>query len=169
MNIRKLLLDKLSDNELIDLCIENNAMAQKALYEKYAQKFITIAMRYFKNKEDAVSVTHDAFLKVFNKLESFNKEASLELWMKRILVHTAIDKWRAMHRSKRVFVSEKELEQYPHPQEESMDVISEQWNALCTIPADVLMHLISQLPPATSLIFNLYVIEQYSHQEIADN
>jgi RNA polymerase sigma-70 factor (ECF subfamily) len=165
--LEKFSLHNFSEDELIELCIQKNTGVQKLLYERYAPKFISMAMRYFKNKEDALSVVHDAFLKIFNNIKTFKREAPVEIWMKSIVLHTIIDHWRKMNKSKNIFVTDKEMDLYKITYTDSNDEITEHWNKLCSIPSETLMHLIQQLPPATGIVFNLYAIEGYSHAEIS--
>lgn len=115
-----------------------------------------ICLRYSQNQEEAEDTLQEGFLKVFNNLKNFKNEGSLEGWIRKIMVNTAIEKFRK--NSNRLNDISIENNNYDHGYDE---------NATSEIGAKELMLIIQKLPPKCRLIFNLYVVEGYSHREIA--
>lgn len=81
----------IQDIELIQKCVKGEAKAQRTLYDRYAAKLMPVAMRYAKSQEDAEDILQDAFIKIFNSLESFRRESQFLTWLRRIEVNTAIN------------------------------------------------------------------------------
>ncbi len=115
----------------------------------------SICMRYTRNEHDAIEVLHNGFLKVFKHIHQFDQvKASLYTWIRTIMVNTAIDFVRQHHKHARQL----ELDQATEPYIDS--------EALQKLDASELLHLVRKLPPATQTVFNLYVIEGFTHKEI---
>jgi RNA polymerase sigma-70 factor (ECF subfamily) len=149
----------LAENHLIDEliagCIAGQRSAQVQLYDQFYRSMAAICMRYTKNREDAVEVLNDGFIKVFKKIQQYNRvKASLYTWMRTIMINTAID---AVKRQQPAFV------ELPLAEEEPAidNTIVQQADA------DELLTLIRRLPPATQTVFTLYTVDGYRHQEIA--
>ena len=146
------------EDSLIRRCIEWDRQAQNALYKKYCAKMFTVCFQYSKNREEAEDTFHEAFMKVFENLKHFANTGSLEGWIRRIVVNTAIEKYR---KNSRLFVvvniddSEEFLNHYS-----TNDILSQ-------IETDDLMRLIQNLPPVYKMVFSLYVFEGLKHKEIA--
>lgn len=144
------------EDELIKGCLKNDRLAQKRLYERFYGKMTSVCMRYAGDKEQAIEMVNLGFFKVFKTLEGFaQKGGNLEAWIYRIMVNTAIDYLRAemRHRhddiDKTVYI------------EDSSDVISD-------LSAEQILDMVQQLTPAYRAVFSLYVIEGYSHAEVAE-
>ena len=126
------------------------------LYERFYRAMATICMRYTKNKEDAMEVLNDGFVKVFKYLRRFDRaKASLYTWMRTIMINTAID-----------FVKRQQ------PAFDELTLTGEEEPAISNrfveqADADELLALIRKLPPATQAVFTLFTVDGYSHQEIA--
>jgi len=136
-------------------CQQNNRKAQEALYKAYYKAMVMICLRYTKNEDDAVEVLNNGFLKVFKNIQRYEPaQASLYTWIRTIVVNSCLD-----------FIRKKNRMEQPHELSDSVEV---------HVPAEVvsrmktgeLLSLVRSLPPATAAVFNLYVIEGYSHKEI---
>lgn len=143
MNIKK----------IIKQCQQNDAKAQAALYELFAGKLYAVSYKYSKNQQEAEDTLHDGFLTILNKIDQFKHKGSFEGWMKRIVMNTALEKYR----KDKVFpLIHEEIE------DEVMVDIDEE-----NIDLDTLLTSIQKLPNRYRLVFNLYVLDGYSHKEIA--
>jgi len=120
-------------------------------------------MRYASNYSEAQDLFHDGFIKVFSKLQSFENKGSLEGWVRRIIVNNAID----FVRNGKDFIVEYDDESKiaDLKDEEEFDFDSEKDTRL---KAELILKLIQELAPAYRAVFNLYVVENYSHKEIAE-
>ena len=143
-------------DELIAGCIVGKRNAQEQLYERFYRAMAAICMRYTKNREDAMEVLNDGFVKVFKNIQRFDRaKASLYTWMRTIMIHTAID-----------------LIKRRQPAFEPLNLTEEEEPAIANgfvqqADADELLALIRRLPPATQAVFTLFTVDGYSHQEIA--
>jgi RNA polymerase sigma factor (sigma-70 family) len=143
--------------ELIDGCLKRLPDAQESLYRLVYPSFMKICLRYTNNYDDAANVLQDAFIKIFTRMESFSQRGVFYGWMKRIVVNTAIDYVR--HKKQQVILT---LEQVPELAEEEKPL--ETW----FIDEKQLINTIGELPTMQLLVFNLFVMDNCSHQEIAD-
>jgi RNA polymerase sigma-70 factor (ECF subfamily) len=131
-------------------------MAQEQLYKQFHGPMASICMRYTRNEHDAIEVLHSGFLKVFKNIDRFDStKASLYTWIRTIMVNTAID---FLRQKNRWYVSHGELEKV-----ETGGIDPE---AVDRLSVQELLKLVQKLPPATQAVFNLYVIEGYTHKEI---
>ncbi len=144
------------DNSLCKGCIEGDRKAQRKLYERYSERLFAVSMRYCRSDLEAEDVLQESFIKIFNKIESFRGDSSLYYWMKRVVVHTALNH----QRSKLYAFPMVDVENVPMSMDESM--------SLASFRLQELMKMIRNLPPGCSVIFNLYAIEGYTHKEIAE-
>jgi len=142
-------------NELIILCKKQDAKAQGELYKRYSNVLFSICLRYSPNYVEAEDSLQDTFITIFKKIEQFKDKGSFEGWMKRVTVNTVLQKYR----KKRVFDirDEGQLEDEVDEQVEDND-----------IPLDFLLEIIQQLPDRYRLVFTMYVMDGYSHKEVAD-
>ena len=139
---------------LIGGCLKNDRKAQQELYDNFYAAMIRICMRYTKNEDDAVEVLHDAFLKVFKNMKQYDaRKGALSTWIRTIVIRAAID-----------FLSSRKVAFSPVKENESGQPIEN--TVLSKFNAQELLALIRGLPTAAQLVFNLYVIEGYSHKEI---
>lgn len=149
----------MTDIELIRGCIKDDALCQKSLFNRYASTLLGVCMRYARNKEDAEDILQDAFIKIFKKISQFKGDGSFEGWMRRVVVNTALKKYTVSRYSKEFSVDEVKDSHLP----DSNDVPP--FNHLTE--KDLLL-LIHNLPDGYRIIFNLYVIEGFQHDEIAN-
>jgi RNA polymerase sigma factor (sigma-70 family) len=147
----------MDDITLVNECVKGNARAQRMLFDKFAGKMMTVCLRYAKNTEQAEDVLQDGFVKVFMKLSDFKKEGSLEGWVRRIMVNTALDQIRREVK----FKSDLDIEDVGYKIENNA-FITEQ------LMADDLMKLVRAMPDGYRIVFNMFAIEGYSHAEIAE-
>ena len=146
----------MDDTSLVNECLKGNSRAQKALFDKFAPKMFSVCLRYMKNTEKAEDALQDGFIKVFVNLLNYNNSGVLEGWIRRIIVNTCLDE---LKKNKKLLlnVSVEEVEY----KLESNDFVQEQ------MMADDLMKLIQDMPAGYRVIFNMFAIEGYAHQEIA--
>jgi len=142
--------------EIIKGCISGKPEAQEALYKKYSGKFFGVSLRYTKDYSAAEDVLQEAFIKIFNHISSYKGTGSFEGWMRRILINTALERFR------------KHFQLYPISDIDESDSSFNYDNVLNDISVKDLLGLIQELPPAYKMVFNLYAIDGYSHKEIGD-
>ncbi len=141
------------EKELINLAVSNNRQAQQLIYSKFAPKMLSVCRQYVKDLQHAEDLMITAFMKVFSNLKNFEHKGSFEGWIRRIMVNECISYIRA-HKK----VSFLEDEYYT---EESFNNIESNFSV------NDIQFLIDSLPEGYKMIFNLYAIEGYKHQEIA--
>ena len=143
-----------TDAALVSGCLENNPKAQAALYKKYYGTLMAICMRYLGNRDNALEVLNNGFLKVFLNLKNYAAKGSFEGWMKRIVYHSVLDyiKKNASYKKQIIF------EDY----EATVDETIAQ-----KLYTEDLLKLLEKVPIASRTVFNMYVIDGYKHEEIA--
>ena len=144
----------LSLNQLIENCKIDDTKAQGELYKLFSSKLFAICLKYSRNYAEAEDNLQDAFLTIFKKIEQYKNKGSFEGWLKRITINTALQRYR----NEKVFdiLNENTIE------EVEIDVDDE------SISIDYLLQIIQELPDRYRLVFNLYVLDGYSHKEIAN-
>jgi RNA polymerase sigma factor (sigma-70 family) len=154
------------ENSLVEQCRSQSRSAQKNLYELYSRKMLAICLRYLKNEDDAMDVLNRAFLKVFSKITQYKSEGSLEGWIKRIVVNSAIDFVRGNKTYKKKFILTDEFSLYGSPRDENE--LADDFTEEPFISTEEVFELVKELPPATRVVFNLYVVDEFKHHEIAE-
>jgi RNA polymerase sigma-70 factor (ECF subfamily) len=144
----------LSLEQLIEQCKKNDATAQSQIYKLYASKLFSLSLKYSRNRAEAEDNLQDAFVTIFKKIDQYKSKGSLEGWMKRITVNTALQ----CYRNAGVYdiVNENLIEDV------NIDVDDE------SISVEFLLRIIQELPDRYRLVFNLYALDDYSHKEIAE-
>jgi len=146
-----------NDYELVDACLEGNPSAQRSLYDRFSSKMYGVCLRYAKNEEEALDILQDGFVKVFQKLDKFKKEGSLEGWIRRVIVNTALDQIRKNKKEQgNVAIDKVEF------------MVSSNEYIIENLMAEDLLNILQQLPAGYRTVFNLFAIEGYSHKEIAE-
>jgi len=141
--------------DIISGCKKGDRKAQERLYKNYYRAMITVCLRYTKNDEDAVEVLNNGFLKVFKNIQRYESlQASLYTWIRTIVVNSCLDFIKKKQRLEKVNELDAETEVHIAP-----EVISK-------IKTEELLGQVRRLAPATQAVFNLYVIEGYTHKEI---
>lgn len=143
--------------EIVKGCIRCNSAAQRQLYELFAPKMMAVCYRYAKDRDEAEDILQEGFIKVFQNLNKYENNGSLEGWIRRIIVNTAIDLIRKQKQMPLV-----ELDEHV-----GASGLESEGDALGSLGLEYLMQLIQDLPPGYRLVFNMYAVEGYSHAEIA--
>lgn len=140
-------------DQLIKKCLKNNILAQKELYNNYKDNLFVLCLKYCANREDAQDVLQDTFLEVFQNLNKFQNKVSFEGWMKRIAINKSISKYKQ-------FVKNEPFQDQIH------EVLEVEWETE-TFTSDEILKVIQDLPNQYRLVFNLYELDDLSHQEIS--
>jgi RNA polymerase sigma-70 factor (ECF subfamily) len=146
----------MDDSALVKKCLNGDQRAQRMLFEKFAPKMLGVCMRYSKNSEQAEDVLQDGFVKVFTKLNYYKGDGSLEGWIRRIIVNTALDQIRKNTK----FQDNVALDDVDYRLELKGNVLED-------LAAEDLLELINEMPEGYKIVFNMFAIEGYSHKEIA--
>lgn len=147
-----------ADERLVKLCLENDRKAQKSLYDRYSRKMMGVCMRYAGDPELAKDMLQDGFIRIFTNLTAFQNSGSFEGWMRRIIVNTCLEHLRKND----VLHNAEDLDQ-PLGQ-----LYESEYSVVEELSAQDLMKIIGELPDGFRVVFNMYVIEGYSHKEIAE-
>ena len=147
-----------SIEDIIEGCKANKAKYQEALYTLFASKIMGICYRYAKTTTEAEDILQETFVKVFKNIDKLEKAGSIGAWIKRTAVNTAINNY---HKNKKHY-GQLNSEYVTQANSSYEDIISKLSNA-------ELLEVIDKLPDGYRMVFSLYVIEGYSHREIAEN
>ena len=154
-NIKKpMYTQQSSENELIDGCKNQNQLAQKYLYKRFYSTMLNSCMRYTNNRQDAVEILNNGFLKVFNSIGGFEGKGSLEGWIRKIIINTALDFTRSQRKYK-----------------EAMDFESTKENSISPevidrLTGEDILSVMQRIPISSRQVFSLYMIDGYTHKEI---
>jgi RNA polymerase sigma-70 factor (ECF subfamily) len=148
------------ESKLLAACQAGKSKEQEKLYQKYYGKMMSICLRYAKDQDEAKDILQEGFVKVFSNIKTFKGEGSLEGWIKRIMVNTAINHY---HKNKKYVISNTETEIPDVGEQPDFDE-----EAIKQLSYEDILELIRSLTPAYQTVFSLYVIEGYSHKEIAN-
>lgn len=144
----------MSLEKLIKRCKQNDIKAQEELYRLYAGKLFGLCLKYSDSYAQAEDNLQDGFMTIFDKIGQYKHQGSFEGWMKRIIINTTLQKYR---KEKLYSISnEDQIEETTVEYEES------------SLPLDFLLNIVQQLPQRYREVFNLYVLDGYSHKEIAE-
>jgi len=155
-NLQATQVRTMTEEALLQGCLQNNAAAQKELYLKYSPKMLSVCYRYGHSREDAEDMLQEAFIKVFLQIHTFEGRGALEGWIRRIIVHTCIN---ILKKNKRF--------------NESVDIIHatgiqvREESIPSIIQAKEVVECIRLLPMGYRTVLNLYAIEGFSHKEIS--
>lgn len=145
----------ITESDLINGCLKDDRRMQEELYRRFSPRMYAVCLRYAGNVEEAEDILQEGFVKVFKKLGSFRSEGSFEGWIRRIFVNTAIEHFRR----KRYL--------QPVTEKEENTIEGKYLSALDGLAEKDILALVRQLSPGYRTVFNMYVIEGYSHKEIA--
>jgi RNA polymerase sigma-70 factor (ECF subfamily) len=145
-----------SETDLIRGCINKDRKMQEMLYHRFSSKMYAVCLRYCKDSEDAQDLLQDGFIKIFKNLEKFRGEGSFEGWIRRIFVNTSIEHFR------------KSVKNYTVTDAQEIVIEDPSWNALEHLAEKDIIKMIQELSPGYRQVFNMYVIESYSHKNIGD-
>jgi RNA polymerase sigma-70 factor (ECF subfamily) len=149
--------------KLVESCIKGERKSQQIFYQTFYGRMLVVCMRYSDNREEAKDILHDGFIKVFASLKDFEFKGSLEGWVKRIVTNTAID---ALRKKRNFFVELEDNRNYDNITDDFHE--NEEYEQFVQIKVEVIMQLIQKLSPVYKTVFNLYVFEELSHKEIAE-
>ena len=141
---------------LLKECKRGKSESQEKLYRRFASAMYGLCLQYASNEEDAQDILQEGFIKVFAKLDQVKNPAALPGWIRRVIINTALERYRSQVVLQRV--DELREEQHEDAGNEALDKIS----------CEELVGLIQTLTPRYRMVFNLYAIEGYSHQEISE-
>ncbi len=147
----------MTEEALLKGCLNNDSTAQRELYNKYSSKMLAVCYRFSQSREDAEDMLQEGFIKVFLQIHTFENRGSFEGWIRRIIVHTAIN---ILKKNKKF--------------NESVDIIHatgaqiREESVPAIIQAKQVVECIRMLPIGYRTVLNLYAIEGYNHREIAN-
>lgn len=144
------------ESDLIVGCIEGNRRMQEEMYRRLSPRMYAVCLRYAGNAEEAEDILQEGFIKVFKKLDSFRSEGSFEGWVRRIFVNTAIEHFRR----KRYLM--------PVTEKEENTIEGKYISVLDELAEKDILALVQELSPGYRTVFNMYVVEGYTHKEVAD-
>ena len=147
--------------DILDQCIRGDRMAQKALYQQYKNKMFVLCLRYANSREDAEDILQEGFIKVFRDLHQYKGMGSFEGWIRKVVLNAALQYIRRQKQLNLQITSD-----FDH------------WENILTTDTEdepfdrelvkKILHLMQKMPIGFRTVLNLYVMEGYSHQQIAD-
>ena len=146
----------LTDADLIQGSVEGNREIQELLYHRFSAKMYAVCLRYSGNAADAQDLLQEGFIKVFKNLNKFRGEGSFEGWMRRIFLNTSIEHYR------------KKINMLSVTETQEVTIEDKEWNVLDNLAEKDIISIIHELSPGYRIVFNMHVIEGYTHKEIAD-
>ncbi len=146
----------LSEHDLIQGCINGDRQIQEMLYQRFSPKMYGVCLRYSGNPEDARDLLQEGFIKIFKNLSKYRGDGSFEGWIRRIFVNTSIEHFRRKVR----------LQNVTETQENTVE--DKEWSVLDHLAVKDIMKMIHELSPGYKAVFNLHVVEGYSHKEIGE-
>ncbi len=144
----------MSQDQLIKNCKKKQPKAQSILYKRYASVLFSVCLKYAPNYTEAEDILQDAFMTIFDKITQYKNKGSFEGWLKRIVINTALQRYRKP--GVYSLVNEENIKEVEVEIEED------------AIPLDFLLSIIQELPDRYRMVFNLYVMDGYSHREISE-
>ena len=147
----------MDDRTLVTECAKGNSRAQRALFDKFAPKMLSVCNRYLRNMDESEDVLQDGFVKIFQKIGEFKMEGSLEGWIRRIMVNTSLD---SLRKNKKM-MGDMQLDDVSYK-------LAFEDHGFTGMDTDHLLKMIDNLPDGYRVVFNMFAIEGYSHKEIAD-
>jgi RNA polymerase sigma-70 factor (ECF subfamily) len=147
---------RITEEEIISQCKTGSLKHQEGLYKLFYGYAMGISLRYSLNRDDALEAVNDAFIKVFNAMHSYNTDKPFKAWLRTIVVNTAIDRRR------------KDLKFQLNVDLDNATPISSNISTVDNLNAQDILKLMNELPAIQLTIFNLYEIDGYNHDEIAN-
>lgn len=144
------------EHDFIAACVRQEKWAQKQLYMDHYSTMMGVCLRYAGDQDEAMDILHEGFIKVFRNIGKYNSGTSLSAWIRRIMINTSIDYYRKKSRRRTEDV------------EQAYNISTTGADAIAQCGEKEILEAIQNLSPAYRTVFNMYVIEGYSHKEIAD-
>ena len=142
--------------DIVAACVRQERWAQKRLYEDHYSVMMAVCLRYTSNESDALDLMHEGFIKVLTNIHKYQHETAVGAWIRRIMVNNCIDYYRKMSRRRT-----EELDQAVTLKSSDADAISQ-------FGEREILAAIQKLPPTYQAVFNLYILEGFSHKEIGE-
>jgi RNA polymerase sigma-70 factor (ECF subfamily) len=149
-------LNNHTEKELISLCLKGDRTSCKQLFELYSRKMMGVCYRFARDRSEAEDILQEGFVRIFNKLHLYSGEGSFEAWIRRVIINTAL-KYR-----------QKNIAKYNFSELDNLNIYDPSPNIIDEISKNEILELVQNLPDGYKTVFNLYVIEGYSHKEIAE-
>lgn len=146
------------EQHFLDACARKERWAQRKLYEDHYGSLMGVCLRYANNQEDARDILHEGFIKIYSNISKYRAGTSLTAWLRRVMVNTAIDYHRRLVRRRT-----DDLEQT------TANLDSDYPDAVSQVGEKEILKAVRSLSPVYRTVFNLYVVEGFSHREIADS
>ena len=143
-----------TDQELVQGCAKNDRKHQELLYRRYFDSMMHMCLRYTDDRDIAMQIVNNGFLRAFKNIDQFSFKGALEGWLRKIVYHSLSDYYKKHSKYIQFLVFEEKEEAIPE-------------TALSSMYAEDILNLVNELPPATKMVFQLYAIEGYPHKEIA--
>ncbi|NEN24078.1 sigma-70 family RNA polymerase sigma factor [Cryomorpha ignava] len=154
---------EVEDMQLAEACLTGNEKAQAQLFDQYSGQMMALCLRYGRDYEEARDMFQDGFIKVFQKLDMYNGKGPLGAWIRRTIANNALDQIR---KNKREKVHEESYQvEFKYEHETEFELFNDDENELTN---EKLTALIETMPTGYRTVFNMYVVEDYSHKEIAE-
>jgi RNA polymerase sigma-70 factor (ECF subfamily) len=147
---------RITEEEIISQCKTGNLKYQEVLYKLFYGYAMGISLRYSLNRDDALEAVNDAFIKVFNAIKNYNTDKPFKAWLRTIVVNTAIDRRR------------KDLKFQLNVELDNAAPLSSNMGTVDNLNAQDILKMMNELPAIQLTIFNLYEIDGYNHDEIAN-
>ncbi|MFA6947036.1 MAG: RNA polymerase sigma factor [Pedobacter sp.] len=146
----------ISESELIQECKKGSLKYQEVLYKHFFSFAMGVGMRYLSNRDDTLEIVNDSFIKVFKSIKDFKNDQNLKPWLSRIVINTALDRRR------------RDLKHQNQTDLENASEVSYPAQALDNLNARDICKLMDKLPSMQRMVFNMYEIDGYSHEEIGN-
>lgn len=146
-----------SPEELLQKSVRGDRKSQEKLYRQFYGFAMSVCVRYTQSRDEALEIVNDSFLKIFTKGDQYDSKYPFKAWFRRIIVNTALDFYRSQQKH------------YFHENiEEAYEVSSNDSNPLSQLNYEEIINLVQRLPSGYKMVFNLYVIDGFSHEEISN-
>jgi len=152
---------------LIAGCLKGDRRSQQAIHKMFYEKMKAVCMRYTRDSDQAMDVLQEGFLKVFNNLDKYTGVGAFEGWMRRIMVNLSIDRFRRLKHDLILLGEQNDIENWSGGTDDESDD-SDENEEIYDITPEQIIDAMQQLTPAYRTVFNLYVYEDYTHQDIAE-
>jgi RNA polymerase sigma-70 factor (ECF subfamily) len=152
---------------LIDGCLKGDRRSQQAIHKMFYGKMKAVCMRYTRDSDQSNDVLQEGFLKVFNNLDKYTGVGTFEGWMRRIMVNLSIDRYRRLKHDLVLLGEQNDIENWGGETDEETEDSGEN-EEIYDITPEQIIDAMQQLTPAYRTVFNLYVYEDYTHQDIAE-
>ncbi len=144
-----------SEAELISGCVRSEPAAQRALYDRFAARMLVVCLRYARAQMEAEDALQEGFIKVFNSIRDFRGDSKLETWITRIMINSSLN------------IQRKKMYMLPMVDVEKVSLTESEEVHLAGMHLDDLIAMVQSLPDGCRVVFSLFAVEGYGHQEIA--